>query len=616
MANGRHARQQQPVFRGRWMLLALAGLLVLGGTTLTVALQGQSASGDDDAKRCVGSPTPLVVASSSDKAGLLGQMAEDFNAKSPGTAGPCVEVEVLNKSSGATQTALARGWTADDGPQPDVWSPTGSIWLPLLEQRLKTAERESLINDPAAVEGVAQSPMVIAMPRPMAEALGWPNQEIGWNDLLTLAKDGAGWGKYGHPEWGRFVLGKTNPNFSHAGLEGTVASYYAAVGRTSDLTIDDVGQASTREFVAGVEQTIQRYGDTTGSFAADWQRADADGRAMEYISALVTEENLVVSYNEGNPTGDPAKAGDLPQPRIPLVSIYPEEGTFIADHPYAILDADWVTPAKRAAAEQFYTYLVSDEVQRVWQENHFRDIRGKLASTLGPEKGVLPTQPKAELEPPAAEVTDAVLASWSQLRKTANVLTLVDVSGSMRDPVAGSDTTKLAAASTAIADSLKLFTDNDEVGLWTFSDAATGPDHTQRVAVGPMNGAVGGTDRRTALDRAAKALEPQGDTALYNSLSAAYQAVAARYRENRINAVVLLTDGKNETTGGATLESLLAQVQRTYPTKPVHIITIGYGPDADNATLAKIAQASEGVAYTAETTADIAKVYSQALSNF
>ncbi|MGL5929675.1 MAG: substrate-binding domain-containing protein, partial [Dermatophilaceae bacterium] len=261
---------------------------------MTLALQ--SATGDDDPQKCVGERTPLVVASSADKAGLLEQMAEDFNERNPASGGPCAEVQVLTKSSGTAQTALARGWTADDGPQPDVWSPTGSVWLPLLEQRLKTAKRPSLVKDPSAVKGIAQSPMVIAMPRPMAEALGWPSKEIGWSDLLSLAKERTGWGAYGHPEWGNFVLGKTNPNFSHAGLEGTIAAYYAAVGRTSGLTVEDVGLASTREFVAGVEQTIQRYGDTTLSFAADWQRADAEGRAMEYVSALVTEENLVVSY--------------------------------------------------------------------------------------------------------------------------------------------------------------------------------------------------------------------------------------------------------------------------------------------------------------------------------
>ncbi len=60
------------------------------------------------------------------------------------------------------------------------------------------------------------TPLVIAMPKPMAEALGWPDKALGWSDILALATDPAGWAAYGHPEWGPFRLGKTNPNFSTA----------------------------------------------------------------------------------------------------------------------------------------------------------------------------------------------------------------------------------------------------------------------------------------------------------------------------------------------------------------------------------------------------------------
>ena len=56
----------------------------------------------------------------------------------------------------------------------------------------------------------------------MAEALGWPNAQIGYADILKLAQDPAGWGGKGHPEWGPFRLGKTNPNFSTSGLSALV----------------------------------------------------------------------------------------------------------------------------------------------------------------------------------------------------------------------------------------------------------------------------------------------------------------------------------------------------------------------------------------------------------
>ena len=41
---------------------------------------------------------------------------------------------------------------------------------------------------------------------------------------LLLSQDDDGWGSAGHPEWGAFKLGKTNPNFSTSGLNATVGT--------------------------------------------------------------------------------------------------------------------------------------------------------------------------------------------------------------------------------------------------------------------------------------------------------------------------------------------------------------------------------------------------------
>jgi Ca-activated chloride channel family protein len=34
--------------------------------------------------------------------------------------------------------------------------------------------------------------------------------------------------KYGHPEWGKFKLGKTGPSFSTSGPNATIGAYSAA----------------------------------------------------------------------------------------------------------------------------------------------------------------------------------------------------------------------------------------------------------------------------------------------------------------------------------------------------------------------------------------------------
>ena len=603
--------------RGRhskWVLPAIVVCAALLAGVLPVRFADVISEGGG--RSCRMPAIDLVVASSVDKSALLTTLAADFATRGGNVEGRCVHVTVVAKSSGAAESALAAGWRSADGPRPDVWSPSGSVWLPLLEDRMAETHRPSLIAAPASAPSIAASPMVVAMPRPMARALGWPGRPIGWSDLLHLASSRTGWATYGHPEWGHFSLGKTNPNFSHAGLEGTIAAYYAAVGRTSGLTMEDIEGADTRRFVAGVEQAVVRYGDNTASFLSDWQRADDSGRALTYISAVVTEENLVPAYNEGNPTADPALAGKHAPPNVPLVAIYPKEGTFIADHPYAVLKAPWVDAPKRAAAAAFLAYLRSPPVQRIWQDHHFRDAYDRLGPGATIAEGVIPSQPSRVFQPPSAKITNAILSSWSQLRKTANVLCLVDVSGSMGGKLPGSAQTKLDAAEQAAVASLKLFTDRDEVGLWSFAGGVRGKqDYHPLVSIGPMSAAFGGHPRREALDSALRSLHAGGNTGLYNTLGAAYATVRSRYQADRINAVVVLTDGRNDAQGGLDMAGLLALIRHDAGGHVIPVITIAYGPDADQATLSQISHATKGASYVATTPAEIPKVYSAALSN-
>ena len=72
---------------------------------------------------------------------------------------------------------------------------------------------------------------------------------------IALAKDPQGWGAKGHPEWGTFKLGKTNPNFSTSGLSATIAQYYAAVGKTEGLSLEDLKKPEVATFAKNVGST-------------------------------------------------------------------------------------------------------------------------------------------------------------------------------------------------------------------------------------------------------------------------------------------------------------------------------------------------------------------------
>ena len=189
------------------------------------------------------------------------------------------------------------------------------------------------------------------MPKPMAEALGWPAKPLGWADVLSLTRDPRGWGGRGHAEWGAFKLGKTNPRLLHLGPERhhrRVLRRHRPLQRPDRA--QDVADPKVVAYVRQLESSVVHYGDTTLTFLENLYSAAEAGRGLTYISAVTVEEKSVWDYNQGNPSGDPATLGKRGKPRVPLVAVYPKEGTLLSDNPYVVLTAEWVDAAKQKAA--------------------------------------------------------------------------------------------------------------------------------------------------------------------------------------------------------------------------------------------------------------------------
>ncbi|MCA1712179.1 MAG: substrate-binding and VWA domain-containing protein [Actinobacteria bacterium] len=552
----------------------------------------------------------LAVTASSEKAALLSAIADDY-AKDDGEAGgSCARVMVTSKASGGAATALGRGWDERvDGPRPDVWSPASQSWTGLLRQATTSRDAPDLVGD-EKLPGIARTPLVIAMPKPMAETLGWPAKPIGWSDILALAKDPTGWAKYGKP-YGAFKLGKTNPNFSTSGLHATIGAYFAATQRSTDLSAKDLTDPKVVAYVKAVEGSVVHYGDTTLTFLSNLQKADDAGQGLSYVSAATVEEKSVWDYNQGNPTGDPKTLGKHPKPRTPLAAIYPKEGTLFSDNPFVVLKAPWVDDAKRAVAADFLTYVQSSKAQQRFTEAAFRDYQGKPGSRINPGEGMLPDQPKAVIGPPAPAVLAGVKDSWERNRKRAKVLLVLDVSGSMGEQVGSEGATKLDLAKKAAASAVGLLAPDDQLSLWVFSTEQDGSKpYRQLVPFGPAS-TQAAVARRMIAD-----LQPEGGTGLYATARAANKALAASYDRTRINAVVLLTDGRNEFPDDNNIDSLTDELDNEDADRTVRVFPIAYGDDADIGELTKIADATRAAAYDASDPASIDKVLTAVLSNF
>ena len=595
----------------------LAGCTTDGGVVFPDQQDGQDgrdgqAAGAQDPGDCV----VVDMAVSSEKIDLMTDLAQEFNASDAARVGErCVFVRPQSKASGGAAALLSTDWDeAVEGPRPVVWSPASSAWGAVVNQRLEEDGREPIVGE---ARPFMQTPLVIAMPEPMADALGYPAEPIGWADILELARSEEGWAAFGHPEWGRFRLGKTNPNFSTSGLSALVAQNYAAVGTTRDLTIEDLDRPAVQRFAEDVESAVVHYGDTTLTFGNNWYRNDARGTALTYVSAVALEEVSLIQYNRGNPDGV-LQPGEVPEPpRDPLVAIYPEEGTLFSDNPYIVLDAEWVDDDERAAAALFEEFVQLPENQERVLEFGFRpgNIEVPIGDPITAANGVDPDQPQTTLAVPEPPVLVEMIERWESQRKAARVLLVMDVSGSMGDPAGDSRDTKLDLAKEAAITALEQFAPQDAVGLRIFSTDIGPQEHPEFVDLVPIE-PIG--QSAEALRSRIRTLVPTNGTPLYTVTQQSYDQMVADYDPEAINAVVLLTDGRNEDVN-EDLQGLLTSLQagsEGRQSQPVRVFTIAYGADADLSVLQQIAEATNAAAYDASDPATIDKVFTSVISNF
>jgi Ca-activated chloride channel family protein len=158
---------------------------------------------------------------------------------------------------------------------------------------------------------------------------------------------------------------------------------YAAVQKLSGLTLEDVNKQTTREFVSGIERSVIHYGASVDTFAEEMFN-----NGPSYLSAAVMDESLVAEANSHTKYTHLA---------YPVVAIYPQDGTFIADHPFAIPQASWVTPEKAHAAQILRSFLLDAPQQKKAQQYYLRPGSFALSdgsnTLLNRDHGVDLTQP-------------------------------------------------------------------------------------------------------------------------------------------------------------------------------------------------------------------------------
>jgi hypothetical protein len=349
--------------------------------------------------------------------------------------------------------------------------------------------------------------------------------------------------------------------------------------------------------------------------------ADADNAVVQTV--LAAERGPAVSPEDALQAG---RKGSDDAPLVPaseqevaasnkaaadskLVAVYPSDGSPRLDYP--VLRVGHPSGEQKAAVDAVVSRLTSPAAHDAAHQAGLRDAHDRAPSAAG----IRANAPALiALDPGQVQQLMGRLAS---LAKPSRILAVFDVSTSMRAQVGSG--TRVTLARDAAKSALTLVPDTSAIGLWDFAYHLNGNDDWSELLPTRALGAdANGTSQRKALaaqlDSLPDRLAP-GGTGLYDTTLAAVRSARSNYDPAAVNSVLVVTDGANDDDPGSMgLPQLLDTLKsEADPNRPVKVIGVALGPDADLDALKQIASSTGGAAYSAVDPRDLQTVLFDAL---
>ncbi len=535
----------------------------------------------------------LTVAAATEIAPAVEQSAQRWMTDGANVNGTCVSVAVSGVNPAVMAAAVARehkvgltgvGSAPASVTMPDVWIPDSSTWL----LRLRS---EASGFTPTDGKSVAQSPIVVAMPAPVAQQqFQWPDARLGWKDLLDKIKTST-----------NLRAGIVDPTRDAAGLAGLLALAQAA-GEGVDAQKARVG--ALRSLALGASALRD---DLLENFP---RSNDAAGLAAGLTAAPLSEED-VVAYN--------AK-----RPPVELAALYLDPQPPGLDYPYAVMPQ--VDLQKSAAATGLRQSLQQAAFKDALGAAGLRGADGTAGATFAAPLGAPPATASAApggnspQGGTAAAGLDAgainqAVGSWAAITLPGRVLAVFDISGSMGTKVQTARGASRAQVTQGAARAgLALFDDKWAVGVWLFSTELVGKQPWKEIVpISPL------ATSRQELQASTQQITPKrgGATGLYDTVLAGYKEVQDTWEGGKINSLILFTDGQNDNASGITRAKLIGELKKLEdPRRPVRLVIIGIGDEVDRNELEAITSAtSTGGVFIAEDPAKMSDIFLQAISS-
>ncbi|WP_254920874.1 VWA domain-containing protein [Blastococcus mobilis] len=439
---------------------------------------------------------------------------------------------------------------------PDVWVPDPSLWV----ARAGDAPLET-------VGSMATSPVVLATSRDAVESLGWTASAPGWGQALA----------------GQQALAVPDLATSAEGLSALSAVRTALGGG------EDADNAVVQAVLAAARGPVVSPSEALAAGMAGGAEAPL---------VPVSEQEVYAANRDAENSS--------------LVAVYPGEGSPSLDYPVVRVGSAGEEDAAAAATAEV---LTSEAARKATHDAGFRDQDGSAPPDAGEDTGIQEAAPSALRLDPAGVQT--LVARLSSLAAPSRILAAFDVSASMEASVGNG--TRATLARDAAKATLSLVPGDFALGLWTFAyQLDAGQDWVELVPTRELDADVGGRPQREVLDEQLDSIPGRltpGGTGLYDTTLDAVRAAREDYDPTAVNSVLVLTDGTNEDDdAGIALDQLLQTLRsEANPERPIKVIGVALGPDADLEALEQIAEATGGAAYSAVDPGDLRTVLFDAL---
>jgi extracellular solute-binding protein/von Willebrand factor type A domain-containing protein len=549
-------------------VLALVGALAVTGWALNRPVS-------QVIPQCVGSIS-LRVTAAPDVAPTITEIADNYSETKPRAGSRCIDVVVKSESSAKVADDIAAG----KGIPPNLWVPDSSVWaekVTLAGQQAAAAGRNGSPAKVTVADSLASSPLVVVAPRPVAESLGGNTQTFSWSELLPKIADSA------------------------SPIKPTVTSpETTSEGLTATLTLNRLFGDNK----AAIQALLSIARSAVPDVATAYKHMAENPQGAPVFPA---SERSVVAYNRSAPP-------------VPVSALYASEGSYPLNFPTIRVTTGETPTSLDVAAGKFEQALRAPESVAAFQRAGFRSPDG-MSTGFSPELGVLPPNPPSL---GTAKLSDAaaLLNDLRALKMPVRMLAVIDISGSMNQRSQYGRRIDIAVEAAKLA--VALFPPESDVGLWAFSNDQVGTQDW--IEIEPLRRlhepVEGGSTQFQRLDQGLNTLPGRtvGGTGLYDTTLAAFEQVRATYDPNKVNSVVILTDGRDEYDEGALkLNELLDRIRgasASDPSKPVIVFPVGMGPDVDMDVLNQIAQATgipEAKAYQVESPTAIRDVFLDAM---